>query len=67
MGHPHVILAIADDLSIQLLAGQLVDLLAERLVMRDADWSEWMSVLSAVSASVLGTESSLRFNGLASA
>ncbi|WP_426763049.1 hypothetical protein ACP3TD_11550 [Pseudarthrobacter sp. 1G09] len=65
-GHSHVILAIADDLSIQLLAGQLEDLLGERLVMRDADWSEWMPVLSAVCASVLGTESSLRFNGLAS-
>ncbi|MCD4849704.1 hypothetical protein LN996_02640 [Arthrobacter sp. AK01] len=65
-GHPHVILAIADDLTIQLLAGQLADLLGERLIMDDADWSEWMSVLSAVSASVLGTESSLRFNGTAS-
>ncbi|MFJ4228421.1 hypothetical protein ACIPYV_12745, partial [Paenarthrobacter nicotinovorans] len=63
-GHPHVILALADDLTIQLLAGQLEDLLGERLRMRDADWSEWMSVLSAVSTSILGTESSLRFNGL---
>lgn len=66
-GHSHVILAIADDLSIQLLAGQLEDLLGEYLVMHDADWSEWMSVLSAASASVLGTEPSLRFGGRESA
>ncbi len=63
-GHPHVMVAIADDLTIQLFAGQLQDLLGDRLSMHDADWSEWVAVLSAVCASVLGTEGSLRFDGM---
>lgn len=63
-GHPHVMLAIADDLTIQLVAGQLQDLLGDRLAMRDSDWSAWVPALSAVCASVLGTESALRYDGL---
>lgn len=62
-GHPHVLLAIADDLLTQLLAGQLADLLGERLTMSDADWSQWLPTLSAVAGSVLGTESFISFDG----
>lgn len=62
-GHPHVMLAIGDDLTVQLLAGQLADLLGDRLSMSDADWSEWFDVLSAVASSVIGTESRLVFDG----
>ena len=61
--HPHVMLAIGDDLTIQLLAGQLEDLLGERLHMRDSDWSEWLPTLAAVCRSIIGTEHSLRFDG----
>ena len=61
--HPHVMLAIGDDLTIQLLAGQLEDLLGDRLHMRDSDWSEWLPTLAAVCGSIIGTEHSLRFDG----
>ncbi|MBK8078172.1 MAG: hypothetical protein IPK24_22110 [Kineosporiaceae bacterium] len=61
--HPHVMLAIGDDLTVQLVAGQLEDLLGERMVMRDSDWSEWVPTLSAVCANVVGTEHLLRFDG----
>lgn len=64
-GHPHVLLAIGDDLTIQFLAGQLADLLGDRLVMSGADWSEWADVLAAVAASTLATEFRLHFRGTA--
>ncbi|MGV1005169.1 MAG: hypothetical protein ACOYEV_10505 [Candidatus Nanopelagicales bacterium] len=63
-GHPHVMLAIGDDLTVQLIAGQLADLVGDRLRMRDSDWSAWVPTLSAVCASVLGTEHSLRYDGM---
>lgn len=62
-GHPHVMLSIGDDLLIQLLMGQLADLLGERLSTGDADWSEWAEVLSAVASSVLLTEARISFDG----
>ena len=62
-GHPHVMLSIGDDLMIQLLMGQLADLLEGRLSTGEADWSEWAEVLSAVAASVLLTEARIRFDG----
>lgn len=62
-GHPHVLLVLGDDLTIQLFAGQLEDLLGERLRMHDADWSPWLRTLAAVCGSILGTERSLRFDG----
>lgn len=62
-GHPHVMLAIGDDLLIQLLMGQLADLLGGRLSTGEADWSAWAEVLSAVAASVLLTEACIRFDG----
>jgi hypothetical protein len=61
-GHPHVLLSIADDLTIQLLHGQLVDLLGERLAADKADWTAWLPALSSVTATVLGTESALRYS-----
>lgn len=64
-GHPHVMLALGDDLMLQLVAGQLSDLVGERLVMEEADWSEWTEVLSAVASTVLATEPFLRFDGAA--
>ncbi len=36
-GHPHVMLALGDDLTVQLIAGQLRDLLGSRLHLRDSD------------------------------
>ena len=63
-GHPHILLILADDLTVQLFAGQLQDLLGDRLRMRDADWSEWLPTLAAVTGSLVGTEWSLRFDGL---
>lgn len=62
-GHPHVMLALGDDLMLQLMAGQLSDLVGDRLVMEEADWSEWTEVLSAVASTVLATEPFLRFDG----
>lgn len=62
-GHPHVLLAVGDDLTIQLIAGQLRDLVGDRLVMEEADWSPWLEVLSAVTSTVLATEPFLRFDG----
>lgn len=62
-GHPHVMLAVGDDLTIQLVAGQLSDLVGDRLVMEEADWSPWLDVLSAVTSTVLATEPFLRFDG----
>ncbi len=61
--HPHVMLALGDDLTVQLLVGQLKDLLGDRLLMGEADWSLWDDVLSAVAANVLATEPSLRYDG----
>lgn len=62
-GHPHVMLSIGDDLLIQLLMGQLADLLGGRLSTSEADWSEWAEVLSAVASSVLLTEARISFDG----
>jgi hypothetical protein len=56
-GQPHVNVHIADSLGIQLVAGQLQDLLGPNLFMDDADWSAWDSVLSSVLRSLLATES----------
>lgn len=61
--HPHVMLAIGDDLTIQLIAGQLTDLLDNRLGMHDSDWSAWRDALGAATASILRTSSALRFAG----
>lgn len=63
-GHPHVMLALGDDLTIQLLAGQLRDVLGDRLRMQDSDWSQWDATLKAVVSSLLGTENVIRFDGL---
>jgi hypothetical protein len=62
-GHPHVMLAVGDDLTIQLFAGQLDDLLGERLSLDDSDWSQWLDVLAAAASSVIGTEPDLRYGG----
>lgn len=62
-GHPYVMLVIGDDLTVQLFAGQLVDLLGGRLSMSGADWSEWRQVLSAVAASVLATDARIHYRG----
>ena len=62
-GHPHVMLSIGDDLLIQLLMGQLADLLGGRLSTGEADWSEWVVALSAVASSVLLTEARISFDG----
>lgn len=62
-GHPHVMLAMGDDLTIQLIAGQLRDLCGDRLSMEDSDWSPWLDALSAVASNVLATEPALRFDG----
>ncbi len=61
-GHPHIMLSIGDDLTIQLLTGQLSDVVGSRLETEGADWSQWLEALSAVSASILGTEAALRFS-----
>ena len=57
-------LAMGDDLTVQLVAGQLQDMLGDRLRMRDSDWSAWLPTLSAVCASVLATEHVLRYDGV---
>ncbi len=62
-GHPHVMLALGDDLTVQLLVGQLEDLLGDRLTMDEADWSQWDDVLSAIAANVLATEPNLSYDG----
>lgn len=62
-GHPHVMLAVGDDLTIQLIAGQLTDLLEDRLSMSDSNWSQWLDVLSAVTSSILATDATLHFRG----
>lgn len=62
-GHPHVMLALGDDLIVQLITGQLRELLGSRLVLSDSDWSAWGDVLGAVVSSVLGTEPRLSFEG----
>ena len=62
-GPPHVMLSIGDDLLIQILMGQLADLLGGRLSTSEADWSEWAEVLSAVASSVLLTEARISFDG----
>lgn len=59
--HPHVMLAIGDDLTIQLIAGQLTDLLGERLHMHGSDWSAWRDALGAATSGILATSSSLSF------
>ncbi len=61
-GHPHVMLALGDDLTVQLFAGQLEDALGLRLSMDDSDWSQWLDVLAAVASNVLGTEPALRYD-----
>lgn len=61
--HPHVMMAIGDDLSIQLVAGQLTDLVGDRLSMSDSDWTQWRDPLGAAFASVIGTHSTLHFSG----
>lgn len=61
-GHPHVMLALGDDLTVQLFAGQLKDAVGSRLSMDDADWSEWVDVLAAVTGNVLETEPALRYD-----
>lgn len=61
-GHPHVMLALGDDLTVQLFAGQLSDLLGPRLSLEDSDWSEWLDVLAAVTSNVLDTEHVLRYD-----
>jgi len=67
--HPHVMLALGDDLTIQLLAGQLADVVGERLTMSDSDsdWSQWDTTLSATISSLLGTENVISFDGLSRA
>ncbi|WP_460933694.1 hypothetical protein [Phycicoccus ginsengisoli] len=60
---PHVMLAVGDDLTIQLLAGQLTDLLADRLLMSASDWSQWSQALSAVTASLTQTDSFIGYDG----
>lgn len=61
-GHPHVMLVLGDDLTVQLFAGQLEDTLGLRLSMEDSDWSQWLDVLAAVTSNVLETEPALRYD-----
>lgn len=63
-GHPHVTLAMGDDLTVQLIAGQLQTLLGSRLHMSDSDWSAWQEVIAAVTTTVLRTHSALRYDGV---
>lgn len=62
-GHPHVMLAVGDDLTVQFIAGQLKDLLGARLHLRDSDWTQWIDALTAVTSNLLATEHVLRYDG----
>lgn len=63
-GHPHVMLVIGAPLTVNLFRGQLADLMGDRLIMNDSDWSEWLPTLRAVISTVLTTEPALRFDGV---
>ena len=56
-------LAVGDDLTVQLIAGQLKDLLGARLHLRDSDWTQWIDALTAVTSNLLATEHVLRYDG----
>ncbi|WP_425003063.1 hypothetical protein [Mycolicibacterium sp. S3B2] len=61
-GQRHVMLAIGDDLAVQLIGGALRELLGDRLHLDDSDWTPWGSALAAVVGSLVATEPTISFD-----
>lgn len=61
-GHRHVMLAIGDDLAVQLIGGALRELLGDRLHLDDSDWTPWGTALAAVVGSLVSTEPTISFD-----